>query len=166
MNEATFNACMQLEIWILTGKQYAQPKREIIKMLRMQPGKTREKNAYARLNNLIQEYEKRTGRIIAFDEFGSLYFPRDEEELGEFLTRSKNIERRIADGKLTEQQSFEDRGFWPDPQALHEDRTVTMLKDHDLTIPTMYSMKQFEKRIRDLEKEVEELRAIEEQKGK
>ncbi len=164
--EVSFKDCTKLEIWIPGGKARAQPKRNIIQALQLQPGKKGEKNAYHRLNELIREYERITGKIVCYDEYGSLYFAKDEEELGEFLTRARNTERKIADGKLAEIQSYEDRGFWPDPQALHEDRTVIMLKDHDLTIPTLYSMKQLEKRIKDLEKEVEELRAAEEQKGK
>ena len=52
MSEVKFNACMELERWILVGKIHAQPKKAIIKSLQMQFGKSKENNPYRRLNNL------------------------------------------------------------------------------------------------------------------
>ncbi len=150
---------MQLELWIPIGKAHAQPKKSIIASLKGDEKIENLFEAFKELEEIIRRYEERTNRIVCYDELGNLYFAFSAEELGEFLARARNSERTIAAGKLAESKRYEDSGFWPDPQLLHEDRTKTMLRDHSLTIPRYSTLERIIKSLREAEKRNEEFEA-------
>ena len=160
MNTKTGNMLfMQVGLWIPAGRDHADPKRCIIARIKGSGQIDNIFEAYKELDDLIDKYEERTNRIVCYDKNGSLYFAANDEELAEFLARVRSSERTIAAGKLAENKKYEDSGFWPDPQLVHEDRTKTMLRDHSLAIPRHSTLERMTKNQKDLEAQCEEMKA-------
>lgn len=87
MNRITGNnKFMQLEIWILKGKDYAMPKSRIIESL----GYDGRENPVQDLYDLIKEYQQKTRNQVCWNEYGELYFAKNQEELDEFRARMRD----------------------------------------------------------------------------